>query len=147
MVVSGELSMTRVALLPLELLPDDPQAAIPAARKPTAATAASRLPLRALVDIVYPLGVVVRDQAVPLASAGAASDNRQQAAARTAVSWWSAGFSARHLSSAKGHRVLNGQPTAAGPLPAPLARGALFPDLSTEPRLSGSGADAMRSWV
>jgi hypothetical protein len=70
MVVSGELSMTRVALLPLELLvplalpddelPLDPQAATPAARKPTAATAASRLPLRALMDIVYPLGCVVR---------------------------------------------------------------------------------------
>jgi hypothetical protein len=64
MVVSGELSMTRVRLLALELLlelpadelPLDPQAATPAARKPTAATAASRLPLRALVDIVYPLG-------------------------------------------------------------------------------------------
>jgi hypothetical protein len=68
MVVSGELSMTRVALLPLELplelalplelLPDDPQAAIPAARKPTAATAASRLPLRALLDIVILSSVV-----------------------------------------------------------------------------------------
>ena len=69
---------------------------------------------------------------MPLASAGAASDNRQQAAARTAVSWWSAGFSARHLSSARGHRLLNGQPTAAGPLPAPLARGALFPDFTAK---------------
>jgi len=68
MVVSGELSITSVALL-LELPPpelvvllelDDPldeQAATPATRNAAAAMAASRLPLGNLVvNIDYPLG-------------------------------------------------------------------------------------------
>jgi hypothetical protein len=65
MVVSGELSITSVALL-LELpepvllevdVPLDEQAAIPATRNAAAAMAASRLPLGDLVvNIDYPLG-------------------------------------------------------------------------------------------
>jgi len=68
MLFSGELSITRAGceppvevpveldvLPPVELLPEE-HAAIPAARRPAAAMAASRLPLRVLlVNIDYPL--------------------------------------------------------------------------------------------
>jgi hypothetical protein len=64
MVVSGEDSITTVALdeLPLEceapdVLLEDEQAATPAARSPAAVMAASRLPLKNLVvNIEYTLG-------------------------------------------------------------------------------------------
>src|SRR5215469_16575306 len=94
----------------------------------------------------------------------AATSSRQQAAARTAVICCSAGFSWRHLSTASGHLVLNGQPDAAGPLLAARARttplkeaGVPFgvplvvlfgvPVRRALPRLSGSGAEATSSWV
>jgi hypothetical protein len=59
MVVSGELSMTRVGCdpplalglvlpLPLDELPPEEQAAMPATRKPVAARAANRFPLNGL---------------------------------------------------------------------------------------------------
>ena len=69
-------------------------------------------------------------------------------AERAVVTVISAGFSLRHWSSANGHLVLNGHPVSAGPAVARAARGAWrCSPRSASPKRSGSGADAISSWV
>src|SRR5580658_10052056 len=172
MVVSGELSMTRVfpvvaALLvelPLELVLDE-QAASPAVSRPAAASAMSLLRLcNLLINLVLLSGfprwwtyvVVVSpspSRRGPEASSGAATSRCQQAAPRVSEICVRVGSSCRHRSSANGHLGLNGQPCVAAPsrfcgLPdAEAGPWRRLPPRSALPRLSGSGAEATSSCV
>jgi hypothetical protein len=103
--VSGELSMTSVWEAPLLLVLDEVEVPVAdgvdelgefeehapsaAARRPTAVTASIRLPVNGLfLNIEFPLGCFsVRDYRESPASAGAARDSRQHAAARIGVSF------------------------------------------------------------
>src|SRR5215469_15948354 len=165
-VLSGELSMTSVLEEPelfdpvVEVL--DPHAAAPAARRAAAAlTATSFLGPVNLEIIWFPCprtvetpyfcdGGLARHVPPPCDCArmpGAATSRRQQAAARTAETRRNGGSSARQRSSASGHRGLNGQPCVAGPVVAGWRPPGAVPPRSALPRLSGSGAEATRSWV
>src|ERR1700750_2797594 len=150
MVDSGELSMTSclpvvaapvVELEPAALDPLDAHAASPAASRPAAPTAKSRLWLfNLLITLVFlscsALGFgypVVRPPPGSCGtSSGAATSRRQQAAPRVAVMGRRTGSSCRQRSSANGHRGLNGQPTfatcsAAGGRRAPCGPGRRVP--------------------
>jgi hypothetical protein len=172
MVVSGELSMTRVfpvveALLELdaelELELELEHAPSPAASKQAVAAAKSHLILcNLLISLVFLSGVSsVVDYVVEASppsggletSSGAATSRCQQAAPRVSEICIRAGSSRRHWSSANGHLGLNGQPCVAAPsrfcdLPAAVAAPwRRPPPRSALPRLSGSGAEATSSCV
>src|SRR5579863_565832 len=164
-VLSGELSMTSVLLAEPDE-PDEPdevlvpQAAIPAVRRAAAVTAASVLGPGNLGIIFVSCRRMVegprflrdglaRHVPPPCDCArrpGAATSSRQQAAALVGETRCSGGSSLRQRSSASGHRGLNGQPLDAAPVPAGWRPAGVMPPRSALPRLSGSGAEATRSW-
>src|SRR6266567_4102682 len=165
MVVSGELSMTSLVALVVEpgVLPLglDEHAASPAQTtvttdRPTRPRRPSRvlmLPPAFLVDqrsdvsSAKPVLLIPHTSLSPAVTtaAAAAASRCQHEAARSAETGWGAGSSARHWSSANGHRGLNGQPCSATAVPRPAD--AWKPERSVLPRLSGSGAEATSSWV
>ena len=172
MVVSGELSMTRVfpvveALLELdaELELELEHAPSPTASKEAVAAAKSHLILCDLfISLVFLSGFIgcdYVDYVVVVSpprrgaetSSGAATSRCQQAAPRVSEICIRAGSSRRHRSSANGHLGLNGQPCVAAPsrfcgLPDAVAgTWRLPPPRSALPRLSGSGAEATSSCV
>src|SRR5580698_5329551 len=161
MLVSGELSITRVApVLAAAGVDDfatgldelDEQAATPAASRPAASTATNLLWVGNLLIFCLSFfsGYMKRQELARFPSP--ASSRAQHAAALVSDSCSRAGFSWRQRSKTSGHLGLNGQPwvaivsvaftrwTRCAPAPSPPVRSVL-------PRLSGSGAELTSSWV